>query len=66
MSQCGILKDSTVLQVVVDVGTVGVICDLTRRLQVDEITTHAPGSYRWRLQNNVGVLAKGGGHGVLE
>lgn len=40
--QCvGFLKGLyRVLQVVVYVGTVHVISDLTRRLQLDEITTH--------------------------
>lgn len=38
------------------VGTLHVISDLTRRLQVDEIKTHAPVSRGWKLQNNVGVL----------
>lgn len=40
----GVLRTlCTELQVVVYVGTVHVISDLRRRLQVDEITTHALG-----------------------
>lgn len=43
---------------VVYVGKAPVLYDLTRRLQVDDITAHTPGSHWYRPQNNVGVLVE--------
>lgn len=46
------------------VGTVHVSSDLTRRPQVDEITTHAPGSME--APEQCGRAVNRGGRGVLE
>lgn len=67
--QCvGFLKRlCRVLQVVEYVGTVRVISDLTRRLQVHEMMTHAAASYRqFSYTEQCGRAVDRGGHVLLE